>query len=338
MTLEQIRIEIARTVCHNYLDLHQPTQRHALVNQFENVDLLSEMETRTLLRARNNRQEYLPSSGSFVLLPSDDDLEQRAENAFVVTVRALRHLFKTGNFVEGSAAGLADMTFEEGNRRTKEEYALGLYLCLDFGVLGTHRVSEDGMSVESFVVSEGIVRIKDAALEWGNRRAIAQNAVPVAGVPIEYLRQAMIDNDFERFGGEESEESFWNLLHPNIIPEARRRFRARLYAEAVEAALKVVQNMIREKTGLTVDGTALMNEAFSPSNPRLTFDLSGSPTARSMQEGYHFIFKGSILAVRNPKAHGFVEIDATRCIHFLYLASLLAFKTEEADDTPRASG
>jgi len=53
-----------------------------------------------------------------------------------------------------------------------------------------------------------------------------------------------------------------------------------------------------------------------------------------MQQGYLQIFAGTMMAVRNPKAHGFVEIDATRCIHFLFLASLLAHKLDEAQDAP----
>lgn len=39
------------------------------------------------------------------------------------------------------------------------------------------------------------------------------------------------------------------------------------------------------------------------------------------------------MAVRNPKAHDFVKIDAPRCIHFLYLAWLLAHKLDEAQDS-----
>jgi hypothetical protein len=44
-----------------------------------------------------------------------------------------------------------------------------------------------------------------------------------------------------------------------------------------------------------------------------------------------------MIAVRNPKAHEFVEIDARRRIHFLFLASLLAYKLDEAKNAPAVS-
>ena len=132
------------------------------------------------------------------------------------------------------------------------------------------------------------------------------------------------------------DDDFWTLLHSEIPPKARPAFEAQLYADAVEAALKVVQQMIRDRTDLDLDGVKLMNEAFSPNNPCLVVNASGTETAKSMQEGYHRIFQGVILAIRNPKAHGFVSISKNRCVHFLFFASMLAFTVEEATDARRA--
>jgi hypothetical protein len=38
--------------------------------------------------------------------------------------------------------------------------------------------------------------------------------------------------------------------------------------------------------------------------------------------------------IRNPKAHGMVQLDRRRSIHFLFLASLLADKIDEAVNAP----
>jgi len=95
----------------------------------------------------------------------------------------------------------------------------------------------------------------------------------------------------------------------------------------VLAALKVVTLQIKSRTGLNLDGAPLMTRAFSPTQPHLIFAPGDTETGRYLQ-----IFAGTMMAVRNPKAHDFVEIDATRCIHFLFLASLLAYKLEEAQD------
>jgi uncharacterized protein (TIGR02391 family) len=338
MTFEQISIEIAKTICHNFLDLHQSTARHGLVVRFEESDLLFEMESRGLCRPRNNQQDYLPSSGSFALLPREDVLYQRAERAFTVTILTLRNLFKTENSGEKyEAKSLAEKSIGDGPQPSAADYELGLYLCLDFGVYTSYKLADDGMTVGNVGVSESIIRIKDPGLAWANRSRSAHQSIPAARVPMEYLQQAMLEDDKEEFPVQFEGDEFWSLLHPSIIPEARKRFRSGLYAEAVEAAIKVVSNQIRTATGLDLDGVALMNEALSPNDPYLIFDPSGTGTARSMQEGYLNIFKGTIMAVRNPKAHGFVAIDTTRCIHFLYLASLLAYKIEEAQSTSRVT-
>jgi uncharacterized protein (TIGR02391 family) len=73
-----------------------------------------------------------------------------------------------------------------------------------------------------------------------------------------------------------------------------------------------------------------MNQVFSPKSPRLVFDDPSPETRESIQVGYMEIFAGAMTGIRNPKAHGLVKIDSRRCIHFLFLASLLADKIDEA--------
>jgi uncharacterized protein (TIGR02391 family) len=123
---------------------------------------------------------------------------------------------------------------------------------------------------------------------------------------------------------------FWQFINPAVAEEARPRFNAGQYADAVEVALKVVAQQVRDKTGLQEDGTSLMNRAFSAKNPLLIFDDPMPRTKDSVQQGYMQMFAGTIMSVRNPKAHSIVKIDMCRCIHFLFLASLLAEKTAEA--------
>lgn len=216
-----------------------------------------------------------------------------------------------------------------------EGLALGLYLCQDFGILTPLRASEDRMRVESCGIGEHVINLKEPQRDWAQRARFAREAMPKPMVPID-LRQTGFDEDLLEEDYPEDGEGFdfWSLLHPNIVPEARKRFRARFYAEAVLAALKVISLQIKSRTGLDVDGAQLMTKAFAPSQPYLVFDPADTETARSIQQGYLQIFAGTMMAVRNPKAHGFVEIDASRCIHFLFLSSLLAHKLDEALDVP----
>lgn len=47
-----------------------------------------------------------------------------------------------------------------------------------------------------------------------------------------------------------------------------------------------------------------------------------------IQNGYKEIFKGSIQAIRNPKAHENIKISENEAIHLIFLASLLMFKLD----------
>ena len=42
--------------------------------------------------------------------------------------------------------------------------------------------------------------------------------------------------------------------------------------------------------------------------------------------------------IRNPKAHSNITIDPLRAIHFLYLASLLMYRIDEAGVVKRSGG
>jgi uncharacterized protein (TIGR02391 family) len=126
----------------------------------------------------------------------------------------------------------------------------------------------------------------------------------------------------------------WALLHPEIVKVAHSRFTTQHFADAVEAALKAVNERVRaiflDVRGEERDGAALMNEAFSPKSPVLVLGDLTTMSGRDMQLGYMQLFSGSMTGIRNPKAHGNVDIDSNRAAHFLFLASLLMYKVDEA--------
>lgn len=72
-----------------------------------------------------------------------------------------------------------------------------------------------------------------------------------------------------------------------------------------------------------------MNRAFSLKNPYITLDDLSTETGKNIQLGYLQIFAGSIIGIRNPKAHHNIAINSKRAIHLLYLASLLLYKIDE---------
>jgi uncharacterized protein (TIGR02391 family) len=126
---------------------------------------------------------------------------------------------------------------------------------------------------------------------------------------------------------------FWADIHPSITRVAKGRYEASQFADCVEAALKeintLVKDHVRRRTGEELDGATLMNKAFSPNNPLIVLDDLGTESGRNVQKGYMQLYAGSMTGIRNPKAHGNITIDGARARHFLYLASLLAYRFEE---------
>jgi uncharacterized protein (TIGR02391 family) len=126
---------------------------------------------------------------------------------------------------------------------------------------------------------------------------------------------------------------YWAILHPTILRIAKTRFDTGHYADAVEAALKEVNDIVREivkaVTGNELDGASLMNTALSPNAPVIRLDDLSTVSGRSIQTGYMQIFAGAMTGIRNPKAHANITISPERAIHLLVLASLLLYKIDE---------
>ena len=129
-------------------------------------------------------------------------------------------------------------------------------------------------------------------------------------------------------------EAAFRLIHPEIVKIARGRFTAGYYADSVETAFKAINSRVKSyyklKTGIVDDGASLMHSAFSPKKAIIVLGDVSTDSGFNVQQGYMEIFAGSISAIRNPKAHEIVEIDATHAIHFLFLASLQMYRLDEA--------
>jgi len=78
---------------------------------------------------------------------------------------------------------------------------------------------------------------------------------------------------FEERIGDEGENSIERTvrayggldLHPEIAQVAKKLYRDGHYANAVEAAVKALNGLVRLRSGLEFDGTTLMERASNPS-------------------------------------------------------------------------
>lgn len=129
------------------------------------------------------------------------------------------------------------------------------------------------------------------------------------------------------------ENYFWDTIHPEIRKEAENRFKSGQYSDSVLAAFRQINSIIKEHVkkikGVELDGSTLMQQAFSPDNPIITLDDLSTENGKNIQKGFMFLFTGSMLGIRNPNAHSNEETEKNRAIHLLFLASLLMYKFDE---------
>ncbi len=126
----------------------------------------------------------------------------------------------------------------------------------------------------------------------------------------------------------------WTLIHPKIVEVSKSRFSSGHFADSVEAAMKEVNVRVKtiyhKKIGQEEDGAPLMKKAFSVNRPIIALDDNSTETGRNIQQGYMELFSGAMIGIRNPKAHANITITRDRAIHFLFLASLLMYKLDDA--------
>lgn len=129
-------------------------------------------------------------------------------------------------------------------------------------------------------------------------------------------------------------DPLWHGINPTIKDVAKSRFDSGHRSDAVEAAFKEINSRIKEfvrqRTGAELDGAALMNHAFSPTKPIIILDDLETEDGKNIQQGYMQMFAGSMIGVRNPKAHANTEIEKDEAISWLHLASNLLNKFEYA--------
>jgi uncharacterized protein (TIGR02391 family) len=121
------------------------------------------------------------------------------------------------------------------------------------------------------------------------------------------------------------------LLHPWIVEHAFEQYRSGHFRDAVLNAFIALGNLIRDKTGIQLDGAALATQALSVKEPRIILSELESESGRNEQIGFMHIIQGSFIGIRNPLVHS-IHHDLTedKAAQYLVLASLLAQKITDA--------
>jgi uncharacterized protein (TIGR02391 family) len=121
-------------------------------------------------------------------------------------------------------------------------------------------------------------------------------------------------------------------LHPRIREVSEKLFMDGYYSQAIFEAYKVVNIVVKEKSGRKdLDGQGLMSTVFSSKNPILRLNDLQDQSDRDEQEGFMLLYMGAMTGIRNPKAHDVVnQKDPLRTMEYLALTSLLVRRAEES--------
>ena len=120
-------------------------------------------------------------------------------------------------------------------------------------------------------------------------------------------------------------------IHTRIQNTSKRLFDDGHYALATFEAYKLLDKEVATLAKLSESGVKLMMKAFNEQSPLIRLTDMSTTSQKDEQEGYKFIFSGSVMAIRNPRGHEYsVGESPTECLDHLSLASLLLRRLESA--------
>jgi uncharacterized protein (TIGR02391 family) len=121
-------------------------------------------------------------------------------------------------------------------------------------------------------------------------------------------------------------------LHREVARAVAKLFRDGHYANAVEDACKVLDGLVRIRSGrVDGSGTSLMQTVFSANSPVLRFSALKTETEKSEQQGMMSLYAGVMLAFRNPRAHEIVKDDPEMALEIIGFISHLARALDRAE-------
>jgi len=92
-------------------------------------------------------------------------------------------------------------------------------------------------------------------------------------------------------------------MHPKMLEYCRTELLKDNYFHAVLEAVKSIASVVRERTGLTSDGSDLIRDAFLGNDPLIKINSYINDTEKSEQKGFGNLLIGIFGTFRNPTAH-----------------------------------
>ncbi len=120
-------------------------------------------------------------------------------------------------------------------------------------------------------------------------------------------------------------------IHGRLRSLVKKLFDDGHYVQATFEAYKFLDKEVQRHSGASESGKTLMMKAFSEITPLIRLTPMANTSDKDEQEGYKFLFAGSIIAIRNPRGHEVGLPDTPdQCLDHLSLASLLLRRLEQS--------
>jgi uncharacterized protein (TIGR02391 family) len=123
------------------------------------------------------------------------------------------------------------------------------------------------------------------------------------------------------------------VTEPEIQSVCSDLFVSGHYNLSVAEAFKAVDKFIAERVPhLTQNGTTLMDQAFAPGSPYLRWSKMETNSEIDEQKGYHRLYSGAMLGIRNPTTHEFGWVDEPElALELIVFAQHLLRKAKSAE-------
>lgn len=135
-------------------------------------------------------------------------------------------------------------------------------------------------------------------------------------------------------------ELHWRHLHELVRDRVKDYYKNRQYGDAASQGVQIYCERIRQLTGRTEDGRALVNGVFGSAPwtppPELQVNDLSTESLKNIQEGQGHLSRGVVVGFRNPISHHpidtvvpavFTELD---CLNVLSLTSYLFTRLDKA--------
>lgn len=139
--------------------------------------------------------------------------------------------------------------------------------------------------------------------------------------------QEFIDHELEKL---DNDIEVWELLHPQIRDACLESLQAGRYKDAGRAAMELLMDEIRRRSGRTDDGDSLIRNAVGVSNA-IGFSDNGDGNEKNMTEGLKLVLQGLDKGVRNPLSHGHEGFARLETYQILITCSFLLGRMQSND-------